>query len=179
MGTIWSALTDFVSQMTDLTLYDPPAEIVTDEELLVWLESDVENETTITDVRRGTNGVTPALLHYLVWEYCEKHPVKYQHPGAGNKGFDMKESFDSWIKTYGPCQFDIYMRFPSDDMESLSRGRDSSVPTFGQMRFFYWATKYGVIDYAIRNIAAIQRCKSSNSSTGSLNDPCECVTNKK
>jgi len=93
-------------------------------------------------------------LDWLVTNYCKKHPIMYmlKNGACGERVINMYTEYKAWLSKYRRTHFDPFRR-----KHKLTFTLDGQVyaTTVGQLNFMFWASRYGVIDYAkahIRNI---------------------------
>lgn len=118
------------------------------------------NETRLRDVllpvlsKRGT--LSLRALDWLVTNYSKKKPVVYNvtPPSCPEVVVNMYRSYKTWLWNHKRKNFDPFRRgqrifFTVDDKTYES--------TVGQLNFFFWASRYGVLDYAQRHIRDIEK----------------------
>lgn len=118
------------------------------------------NETRLRDVllpvlsKKGT--LSLRALDWLVTNYSKKKPVVYNvtPPNCPEVVVNMYRSYKTWLWNHKRKNFDPFRRgqrifFTVDDKTYES--------TVGQLNFFFWASRYGVLDYAQRHIRDIEK----------------------
>jgi hypothetical protein len=118
------------------------------------------NETRLRDVllpvlsKRGI--LSLRALDWLVTNYSKKKPVVYNvtPPNCPEVVVNMYRSYKTWLWNHKRKNFDPFRRgqrifFTLDD--------DTYESTVGQLNFFFWASRYGVLDYAQRHIREIEK----------------------
>ena len=94
-------------------------------------------------------------LDWLVTNYCKKHPIMYVLKTEGaERVVNMYSEYKSWLAKYRRTHFDPFRRkhklsFTLDDVTYHT--------TVGQLNFMFWASRYGVIDYAKEHIKTIEK----------------------
>ena len=118
------------------------------------------NEARLRDVllpvlsKRGI--LSLRALDWLVTNYSKKKPVVYNvtPPNCPEVVVNMYRSYKTWLWNHKRKNFDPFRRgqrifFTLDD--------DTYESTVGQLNFFFWASRYGVLDYAQRHIREIEK----------------------
>ena len=101
--------------------------------------------------------VSLRVLDWLVTNYAKKHNIVYEVDG---RMFNMYCAYKEQLKSFSKKYFDPFRRGPhiayplagsvvSDDV--------LVVTTVGQLNFFRWAIRYGVIDFCARHRVEIER----------------------
>lgn len=100
--------------------------------------------------------VSLRALDWLVTNYAKKIPVIYnvQPPDCPEMVVNIYRSYKTWLWNHKRKNFDPFRRgqrifFTLDD--------DTYESTVGQLNFFFWASRYGVLDYAQRHIREIEK----------------------
>lgn len=95
-------------------------------------------------------------LDWLVTNYSKKVPVVYNvtPPNKPETLFNLHREYKDWLRNHKRKNFDPFRRgkriyFDIDDKTYES--------TVGQLNFFFWASRYGVLDYARANIDKIEK----------------------
>lgn len=98
------------------------------------------------------------MLDWLVTNYSKKHCVAYLIPDD-NEGetriFNMYLEYKSQLKSFSKSMFDPFKRGARVTFHD-SHGK-SFESTVGQLNFFKWALRYGVIEYALDNSKEIEK----------------------
>ena len=98
--------------------------------------------------------VSLRALDWLVTNYCKKNPVVYTVRGrGGDRVFNMHQDYKTWLWKYRRCLFDPFRRRTRITFELDG---DTHTTTLAQLNFMHWASRYGVIEYANKNIDAIE-----------------------
>lgn len=102
------------------------------------------------------NRISLRALDWLVTNYSKKHPILYvvkadHMPG---KLINMYTEYKAWLNKYRRTHFDPFRR--KHKMKFTVEGVEYNT-TVGQLNFMYWASKYGVIEYAKQHIDEIER----------------------
>jgi hypothetical protein len=95
-------------------------------------------------------------LDWLVTNYSKKVPIVYnaKPPDCPEVVVNVYRSYKSWLWNHKRKNFDPFRRgkrifFELDDVIHES--------TVGQLNFFFWASRYGVLHYARQHIVAIEK----------------------
>jgi hypothetical protein len=94
-------------------------------------------------------------LDWLVTNYAKKNPIIYKVTphGMHERVVNIYSEYRSWLWKHRRSRFDPFRRrqrllFKVDDVEYTT--------TVGQLNFMYWASNYGVLDYARAHLAEIE-----------------------
>ena len=94
-------------------------------------------------------------LDWLVTNYSKKNPIIYKvkPPGMPERVVNIYTEYKTWLWKYRRSHFDPFRRrqrltFPLDGAEHTT--------TVGQLNFMYWASRYGVLDYARSHLVEIE-----------------------
>ena len=95
-------------------------------------------------------------IDWLCTNYSKAHPIVYtvKPPDSCEVLINIYRSYKSWLWTFKRKNFDPFRRrtrlyFQVDDVEYQS--------TVGQLNFIYWASRYGVLEYARNHIDIIEK----------------------
>jgi len=90
-----------------------------------------------------------------VTNYSKKHPIIYKvnPPGLPERVVNINSDYKTWLWKHRRSHFDPFrrrtrLRFTLDGKEYTT--------TVGQLNFMYWASRYGVLDYARTHLAEIE-----------------------
>ena len=102
------------------------------------------------------NGLSLRALDWLVTNYSKKKPVVYnvQPPNCPEVIINVYRSYKSWLWNHKRKNFDPFRR---GKRIFFDLGDETYESTVGQLNFFYWASRYGVLDYAKQHITEIER----------------------
>ena len=94
-------------------------------------------------------------LDWLVTNYAKKKPVVYKiapphHPIIP---VNIHNDYKSWLNNHKRRNFDMFRRRKRIYFEFRDQTFETTV---GQLNFFFWAARYGIIDYAKTNIVEIE-----------------------
>ena len=94
-------------------------------------------------------------LDWLVTNYSKKHPIIYKVKPLGmtERVINIYSEYRTWLWKHRRSRFDPFRRrqrlwFKVDGVEHTT--------TVGQLNFMYWASLYGVLDYARAHLAEIE-----------------------
>ncbi len=94
-------------------------------------------------------------LDWLVTNYSKKNPIIYKvnPPGLPERVVNIYSEYKTWLWKHRRSHFDPFRRrqrlsFTLDGVEYTT--------TVGQLNFMYWASRYGVLDYARSHLADIE-----------------------
>ena len=95
-------------------------------------------------------------LDWLVTNYSKKKPIIYNvtPPDCPEVVVNMYRSYKSWLWNHKRKNFDPFRRGQRIFFSLESRVYESTV---GQLNFFFWASRYGVLDYADKHIKEIEK----------------------
>jgi len=94
-------------------------------------------------------------LDWLVTNYSKKKPIVYKAspPGHPMVPVNMHNEYKSWLSNHKRRNFDMFRR---RKRIFFNLGKQEYRTTVGQLNFFYWAARYGVLDYARKHIDEIE-----------------------
>ena len=106
-------------------------------------------------------------IDWLVTNYAKKNPIIYKvtPPDCPEVLVNIYRSYKSWLWNYKRKNFDPFRR---GNRIFFTRGENDTVvyeSTVGQLNFFYWAARYGVLDYAQSHIKAIEKDQAVTTKT--------------
>jgi hypothetical protein len=95
-------------------------------------------------------------LDWLVTNYAKKKPIIYNvtPPDCPEVVVNMYRSYKSWLWNHKRKNFDPFRRGQRIFFTLDRRVYESTV---GQLNFFFWASRYGVLDYAGQHIKEIEK----------------------
>lgn len=100
---------------------------------------------TFSSVLEGSTKMSLRVLDWLVTNYAKKRNIVYGiQVNDRDVAFNMFLEYKSQLKAYSKRYFDPFCRRG----RVVHRGVET---TCGQLNFFRWAIKYGVLDYAVNN----------------------------
>lgn len=117
-------------------------------------------ETRLTEVLlpiiNKESSLSLRALDWLVTNYAKKFPVVYTVTPANCPPvvINVYRSYKSWLWNHKRKSFDPFRRGQRVFFQAGDKTYESTV---GQLNFFYWAARYGVLDYARANIDAIEK----------------------
>ena len=95
-------------------------------------------------------------LDWLVTNYAKKRPVVYKVklPRMSEKFINVHSEYKTWLWKYKRCHFDPFRRWTPlyFDLDG-----ETYKTTVGQLNFMFWASRYGVIEYARNHIGDIEK----------------------
>jgi hypothetical protein len=117
-----------------------------------------------------SNRLSLRALDWLVTNYAKKMPIIYKvkPDGMPERLVNIYTEYKTLLWKYRRANFDPFRRrhritFQLDGTEYNT--------TVGQLNFMYWASRYGIIEYAHRNIDAIENDHASSVKSGPAPDP--------
>lgn len=95
-------------------------------------------------------------LDWLVTNYSKKKPIIYNvtPPDCPEVVVNMYRSYKSWLWNHKRKNFDPFRRGQRIFFSLEGHVYESTV---GQLNFFFWASRYGVLDYADKHIKEIEK----------------------
>lgn len=95
-------------------------------------------------------------LDWLVTNYSKKVPIVYTvtPPGKPQTLFNLHREYKDWLRNHKRKNFDPFRR---GQRIFFDVGGETYESTVGQLNFFFWASRYGVLDYARANIERIEK----------------------
>jgi hypothetical protein len=95
-------------------------------------------------------------LDWLVTNYSKKVPIVYTvtPPGKPQTLFNLHREYKDWLRNHKRKNFDPFRRGQRIYFDVDGQTYESTV---GQLNFFFWASRYGVLDYARANIQKIEK----------------------
>lgn len=100
-------------------------------------------------------------LDWLVTNYSKKVPIVYAvtPPGKPQTLFNLHREYKDWLRNHKRKNFDPFRRGQRIYFDVDGHTYESTV---GQLNFFFWASRYGVLDYARANIDKIERDQAAS-----------------
>ena len=94
-------------------------------------------------------------LDWLVTNYSKKKPVVYKiaPPNHPTIPVNIHNDYKSWLNNHKRRNFDMFRRRKRIFFDFNEQTFETTV---GQLNFFFWAARYGVIDYAKTNLLEIE-----------------------
>ena len=95
-------------------------------------------------------------LDWLVTNYSKKVPIVYTvtPPDKPQTLFNLHREYKDWLRNHKRKNFDPFRRGQRIYFDVDGETYESTV---GQLNFFFWASRYGVLEYARANIQKIER----------------------
>lgn len=95
-------------------------------------------------------------LDWLVTNYSKKVPVVYnvKPPNKPETLFNLHREYKDWLRNHKRKNFDPFRRGKRIYFDLGDKTYESTV---GQLNFFFWASRYGVLDYARAHINEIEK----------------------
>ena len=112
--------------------------------------------SVLLPVIRKDNTLSLRALDWLVTNYAKKFPVVYAvtPPDCPPVVVNVYRSYKAWLWNHKRKNFDPFRRGPRIFFNCAGETHESTV---GQLNFFFWASRYGVLEYARTHIAEIER----------------------
>ena len=136
---------------------------------LGYLIHEAEGTFDVTGVFAGMVVLSMFVIaiDWLVTNYAKKNPIIYKvtPPDCPEVLVNIYRSYKSWLWNYKRKNFDPFRR---GNRIFFTRGENDTVvyeSTVGQLNFFYWAARYGVLDYAQSHIKAIEKDQAVTTKT--------------
>lgn len=140
--------------------------------------------TVLLPIITKDGGLSLRALDWLVTNYAKKFPVIYniKPPNCPEVIVNIYRSYKSWLWNHKRKNFDPFRRgkriyFHMDKPTTTTPMEHCATKnavmyesTVGQLNFFFWASRYGVLDYAQFNIKSIE--KDQATSTKLPLEPC-------
>lgn len=110
------------------------------------------------------NALSLRALDWLVTNYSKKKPVVYNvtPPNCPEVIINVYRSYKSWLWNHKRKNFDPFRRGQRIFFDLDGKTYESTV---GQLNFFYWASRYGVLDYARQHIEEIEKDQAATTKT--------------
>lgn len=110
------------------------------------------------------NTISLRILDWLVTNYAKKHNIIYM---VNNNHFNIYLDYKNQLKAYSKKLFDPFCRreriklntntFEWTISNSNTCELDNIITTVGQLNFFKWFMENNILNYAIENIATIDK----------------------
>lgn len=115
-----------------------------------------EFERTVLPIINNRDPLPACDLDWLVTNYSKEFPVIYPNPeNASQPPINVHESYEHYEKNWKKELFDPFQRGPRIYYRDSDGNQHET--TIGQLNFFMWAIKFGVLDWAIRHKHEIQQ----------------------
>lgn len=129
------------------------------------------NKYLILPIIKGETSISLRLLDWLVTNYAKRYNVNYDITQGGTPiNFNIYHDYRNQLNAYSKAIFDPFSRrqrifyfLETDETIYIEKKdpiyqnrKDGFITTVGQLNFFRWALTKGVINYAFRNINAIE-----------------------
>lgn len=103
-----------------------------------------------------SNGLSLRALDWLVTNYSKKMPIVYNvtPPDCPEVIINVYRSYKTWLWNHKRKNFDPFRRGKRIYFDLDGQTYESTV---GQLNFFYWASRYGVLEYARVHIDEIEK----------------------
>ena len=128
--------------------------------------------TVLLPIITKDGGLSLRALDWLVTNYAKKFPVIYniKPPNCPEVIVNIYRSYKSWLWNHKRKNFDPFRRgkriyFHMDTPTTAEPCGIKPVmyeSTVGQLNFFFWASRYGVLDYAQFNIKSIEKDQATS-----------------
>lgn len=104
------------------------------------------------------NPVSLRALDWLVTNFAKKHRIVYKvtPPGMPEELFNVFTSYHNWLWNYRRKNFDPFRRRQRVYVCLDAYNKKAHATTVGQLNFLYWASIYGVLDYARAHIKELE-----------------------
>jgi hypothetical protein len=101
-------------------------------------------------------GLSLRALDWLVTNYSKKRPIVYNvtPPNCPEVIVNVYRSYKVWLWNHKRKNFDPFRRGKRIYFTLDGQTYESTV---GQLNFFYWASRYGVLEYARQHISEIEK----------------------
>jgi len=110
---------------------------------------DKNSASIVKEVIEGKTVLSLRVLDWLVTNYSRKNTVNYTYEGV--QIYDIHSHYRNQLKAYSKKLFDPFCR-----RDRIKIPEISLETTIGQLNFFRWAIKTGVLPYACGNIRQIE-----------------------
>lgn len=112
--------------------------------------------TVLLPIIRKDQGLSLRALDWLVTNFSKKHPIVYTVTPDDCPPIvvNVYRSYKSWLWNHKRKNFDPFRR---GQRIFFSLDGTTYESTVGQLNFFYWASRYGVLDYARGHITEIEK----------------------
>ena len=122
-------------------------------------------------------------LDWLVTNYAKKKPVVYKiaPPNHPTIPVNIHNDYKSWLNNHKRRNFDMFRRRKRiffEHRDATSGNMLTHETTVGQLNFFFWAARYGVLDYARANILAIEADHTISTKRNATAEPDNTVTDE-
>ena len=137
-----------------------------DELLLGSLDRFYREPGRLEVVRKVIERVDPGAmslrsLDWLVTNYAKKRDRSVTYVTADGRVFDVHRAYKEQLASFSKKYFDPFRRGGDEARISYPPEGDGVGPsmdtTVGQLNFFRWAIRYGVIDYCAHHLEEIER----------------------
>ena len=129
--------------------------------------------TVLLPIITKDGGLSLRALDWLVTNYAKKFPVIYniKPPNCPEVIVNIYRSYKSWLWNHKRKNFDPFRRgkriyFHMDTHTTMEHCATKQTlmyeSTVGQLNFFFWASRYGVLDYAQFNIKSIEKDQATS-----------------
>lgn len=113
-------------------------------------------KTMLLPIIEKEGSLSLRALDWLVTNYSKKVPVVYTvtPPNKPEILFNLHREYKDWLRNHKRKNFDPFRRGQRIFFDIGDKTYESTV---GQLNFFFWASRYGVLDYARANIEQIEK----------------------
>jgi hypothetical protein len=101
-------------------------------------------------------GLSLRALDWLVTNYAKKTPIVYKvtPPNCPETVVNVHRYYKKWLWSHKRKNFDPFRRGTRVYFDVDGVSYESTV---GQLNFFYWASRYGILEYAKHHISEIEK----------------------
>ncbi len=96
------------------------------------------------DIINGNSKISLRLLDWFVTRYAKKHKVSYH---MNDERFNVHISYKAQLKSYKKRYFDPFRRRKKFNYVYDKENNKKIYTTIGQLNFFRWAFRYGILTY--------------------------------
>jgi len=108
-----------------------------------------KNLEMMKNVIEGKTVLSLRLLDWLVTNYSKRFPIRYQ---VCDELYELHSDYKNQLKAYSKKLFDPFCRRERVYPESMT-----IETTIGQMNFFRWGIKHGILAWACQHVNDIER----------------------
>lgn len=121
--------------------------------------TDSQLTTVLLPIIRKDCALSLRALDWLVTNYSKKIPVIYKvkPPNCPEIIVNIYRSYKSWLWNHKRKNFDPFRRGKRIMFKIHETDTTVHESTVGQLNFFFWASRYGVLDFAQSNIKEIEK----------------------
>jgi hypothetical protein len=121
--------------------------------------TDTQLTTVLLPIIKKDCALSLRALDWLVTNYSKKIPVIYKvkPPNCPEVIVNIYRSYKSWLWNHKRKNFDPFRRGKRIMFKIHETDATVHESTVGQLNFFFWASRYGVLDFAQSNIKEIEK----------------------